>query len=209
MGLQHLDLDDALAGLEVVDQQAAAERAERTAVAPGEHPAPLRVAVLDVIADLDAELLALADEIAGSIQRPAFTVKVSAASPQDKVALQIALMGLKDQQDERRWRFNMVGRDGAMAAQWLADRLVGADGPFQALTDAQRGRVVTTAAACRKRLDQALGDLDDQDVTETDLACTCGGRLKVRTGESDFTVQCGKCGRTWTGTALLDGLSAA
>lgn len=186
------DLDAALAGMEVLHQQAALERAERTALAPGQRPAPLRVAVFDLIADLDAELLALADEIASAVQRPAFTATVRSASPNDQVARSLALMGLKDQNDARRWRFNMAERTGATAAAWLAGRLDGADGPFAPLSDAQRARITHTAATCRARLDRMLGN---QDVTRTPIGqqCSCGGVLEMLTGPASPVIRCTRC----------------
>ncbi len=206
MGTHHRDQDD--------EQllEAAAERAERTAAAPGRRPAPLRVDVLDTITALDDALLSLADEIASSVQRPAFSVR--AASPHDVVARSVALMGAKDAADPRRWRFNMAHRDGAVAAAWLADRLTVAAGPFRALSLAQQEQIAHTAASCRRRLDRAIGEAaepDENGVTtvELDLTCGCGGRLSVTTGQTDFTVNCGSCGLIWTGTSLLNGLSAA
>lgn len=205
MGLQHVDRDDDEQA--AVDQAAAVERAERTAVAPGERPAPLRVSVLDTLVELEAELLALADEIAGSIQRPAITVR--SASPADEVARTIAMMGARDQADPRRWRFNMAHRTGETAARWLADRLTGPAGPHRALTDAQHHRVATTAATARRRLDRTLGD---PGITRTRLrvTCACGGQLETITGGAgEPRIQCDRCGTHASMVALLDGLNAA
>jgi hypothetical protein len=189
------------------NEHAAAERAERTALAPGQRPAPLRVPILDTITDIEGDLLATADEIASSVQRPAFTVR--AASPNDVVARSVALMGAKDAADPRRWRFNMAHRDAATAATWLAARLTGADGPFRPLTLTQHDRITATAAACRHRLDRALGEHVQRQETHLNVTCGCGGPLSVVTGAEDFTVRCRECGLLWTGTSLLDGLSAA
>ncbi|MGW4695179.1 hypothetical protein ACWEO1_22685 [Kitasatospora cineracea] len=177
---------------EVLHQLAAIERAERTALAPGPRPAPLRVAVFDLIADLDAELLALADEIASAVQRPAFTATVRSASPNDQVARSLALMGLKDQQDARRWRFNMAERTGATAATWLGGRLAGADGPFAPLSDAQRARIARTAATCRARLDRMLG-ADGPTRTLIGQQCSCGGPLEMLTGPASTVIRCTRC----------------
>ncbi|MEV7599883.1 hypothetical protein AB0O91_21115 [Kitasatospora sp. NPDC089797] len=204
------DLDDILDGIEVLDQQAAVERAERTALAPGQRPAPLRVSILDTITELEGELLALADEIAGAVQRPAFTARFPSASPADDVARSLALMGLRDQQDERRWRFNMAGRSGGTAAAWLAARIVGEDGPFRPLSDAQRARIGQVAAAARRRLDRALGDTPGVTRTRLRVECGCGGRLEtVSGGDGEPRIQCDRCGTHASMIALLEGLDAA
>lgn len=208
MGLQHLEDDEDR--LAAADQAAAIERAERTAVAPGARPAPLRVAILDVITELEAELLALADEIASSVQRPAFTAAVRSASPLDDVARSLALMGLKDANDARRWRFNMARRDGATAAAWLAARTAGAAGPFRPLSDDQQHRIATVAAAVRRRLDRVIGDTEDVTRTRLRVTCGCGGRLEAITGgDGEPRIQCDRCGTHASMIALADGLDAA
>ncbi|MFB7617812.1 hypothetical protein [Kitasatospora sp. NPDC056181] len=200
------DLED----VDAEHYEAALERAERTALAPGQRPAPLRVDVLDTITALEEELLGLADEIAGTIQRPAFTTSFRSASPNDDVARSLALAGLKDQQDPRRWRFNMAAsRTGARAAEWLAGRIDGDDGPFRPLSDIQRARIGLVATSCRRRLDRALGDLARADHDPTGLVCECGGQLTVSNEAADFTVQCSGCPAQWSGTELLDRLRAA
>jgi hypothetical protein len=204
MGIRHLEERG-----EQDRAEAAAEHAERTAAAPGERPAPLRVAVLDTITALDTELLHLADEIAGAIQRPAFTARVRSASPDDDVARSLALMAAKDAADSRRWRWNLAARDGAIAAAWLADRLADSGGPFRRLDDGQVQRIAATAAVCRHRADRTLHEYREGEETELGLACACGGHLSVTPGQDDFVVRCGQCGIAWSGTALLDGLSAA
>ncbi|MGE7432774.1 hypothetical protein [Kitasatospora sp. NPDC001175] len=197
-------LDDE--GRDAFHDEQAAERADRTATAPGQRPAPLRVSVLDALIEIEDELLALADEIASAVQRPAFTVR--SASPLDEVARSIALMGARDAADPRRWRFNMATRTGATAAAWLADRLDGPAGPHRALTDAEHHRVAAVASACRTRLDRALGEYTDGE-TALGRECACGAELTLTTGPDDFTIRCSGCGTTWTGTSLIRGLSAA
>jgi hypothetical protein len=207
MGIQHMQDDEDQ--LSAADQAAAVERAERTAVAPGERPAPLRVSVLDTISELEGELLALADEIASTVQRPAFTTRIRSAAPNDDVARSLALMGLKDQQDARRWRFNLTHRDGATAAAWLASRIAGEDGPFRPLSDAERARIGTVAAAVRHRLDRTLGDTEDVTHTRLSVSCGCGGTLEMLTGQGEPRILCRHCGTHASMFALLDGLDAA
>ncbi|MFJ6616660.1 hypothetical protein ACIQOW_03625 [Kitasatospora sp. NPDC091335] len=202
------DLDDAPDDAEVLAQQAAAERAERTALAPGERPAPLRVAILDTLTELEGELLALADEIAGAVQRPAFTTTFRSASPLDDVARSLALAGLKDQQDSRRWRFNMARRSGETAAAWLAARIAGAAGPFRPLSDQQRARIASVATAARRRLDRTLGD-HETTRTRVHVTCGCGGQLEMLTGAGEPRIQCDRCGTHASMIALAEGLSAA
>ncbi|MFB8242011.1 hypothetical protein ACFC58_36300 [Kitasatospora purpeofusca] len=207
MGIQHTLTDEQD---EQQHAEAALERAERTAVAPGERPAPLRVGILDTITALEDDLLALADDIASSVQRPAFTTQFRSAAPDDDVARSLALMGLKDQQDARRWRFNMTpGRTGERAARWLAARIDGHDGPFRPLSDQQRAQIGLIATSVRRRLDQALGDRATDGRQPTGRQCTCGGAFEVTTGAEDFVISCTGCGESWTGTALLDGLTGA
>jgi hypothetical protein len=188
----------------------AAELAERTALAPGEHPAPLSVSVLDTITAIGDELLALADEIAGRIQRPAFTVRITSASPNDRMALDLDLMATKDRVDPRRWRWNLAQRDGALAAAWLADRLTDPRGPFRPLTDDQVRRIAAVAAACRRRAAPLLASPTATDGQPVQLPhhCDCGGRLQLANEADDFRVSCDRCGTSVTGTTLLDRLTA-
>lgn len=205
MGLQHLERDE--------EQLAedAAEHAERTADAPGEHPAPLRPAVLDTITAIEDELLPLADEIAGSIQRPAFTARIPAASPNDDISRSLALMAAKDGADPRRWRFNLAERTGETAATWLADRLTDPSGPFRPLSDDQVRRIAAAAAACRHRAEPLLASPTDMEgePVELDQPCGCGGRLVLTNEPDDWSIQCSSCGTKWTGTTLLASLHAA
>ncbi|PYC83435.1 hypothetical protein C7C46_08860 [Streptomyces tateyamensis] len=188
----------------------AAELAERTALAPGEHPAPLSVTVLDTISEIQDELLGLADEIAGAVQRPPFTFKIPSASPHDDIARRLALTELTDRADPRRWRYNLAGRDGATAASWLADRLTDPAGPFKPLTDTQIEWIGAVAAACRRRAEPLLASPTTADGQAVDLplVCECGGQLSVTNSVDDFRVRCAGCGITWTGTSLLEQLRA-
>ncbi|MGW4810526.1 hypothetical protein ACWEPB_02625 [Kitasatospora cineracea] len=179
---------------EQLHQLAAIERAERTAIAPGPRPAPLRVSTLDLITELEAELNALADQLAAAIQRPAFTVRP--ANPGDLAARQIALaiaqVDATDRRDPRRWHINRPGQvDGGQAAAWIAARLDGPSGPHRALTPREEQHVRTVAREIRHRLDQALGN---RDTTRTPLGynCSCGGRLTMLTG-GITAIECEGC----------------
>ncbi|WP_457028088.1 hypothetical protein [Kitasatospora sp. P5_F3] len=206
MGLTHYAPDEDTITLQ--RQAAAAEWAERTALAPGIRPAPLRVSVLDTITELETELLELADQVAGSIQRPAFTIR--AASPLDEVARSVAMMSAKDANDPRRWRFNLTPhRTGRAAAGWLASRLLGAEGPFRALSDAEQQHVAAVARSIRRRFDQALGDAPRR--APTPWPCQCGGTFDVvaHAGAEDAAIQCDRCPTNVTMSALIDRLNTA
>ncbi|WP_282204514.1 hypothetical protein [Kitasatospora fiedleri] len=188
------DLDEANDAdpIEQLNQLAALEWAERSDIAPGQRPVPLRVAVFDLLADLDAALLALADEIASAIQRPAFNTQFRSASPNDDVARSLALMGLKDQQDGRRWRFNMADRNGGTAAAWLADRMTTTGGPFAPMSIEQSARIDRVAAQARGRLDRVLG-ADGPTRTPLGQTCGCGGQLEMLTGPAAPVIRCTRC----------------
>lgn len=202
MGLQYLRDDE--------QQEAdAAEHADRTDAAPGEHPAPLAVGVLDTITGIRDDLVHLADEIADSIQRPALTVR--SASPADLIARDAALLAARDAADPRRWRYNLAStRTGHHAAAWLGARLVRADGPFRPLSDGQVRRIAAVAAACRHRAEPITASPTDQNGHEVplDQPCGCGGRLTLTNDVHDFRIRCASCGTTWNGAALLADLAA-
>ncbi|WP_051741185.1 hypothetical protein [Kitasatospora sp. MBT66] len=184
----------------------AAERAERTALAPGERPVPLRLAVLDTIRALDATLLHIADQIASSVQRPARTAK--AAGPGDDIGLRLSLAATADQADPRRWSWTGGGRDARTAALWLAKRLDGEAGPFRRLRPAEVDRIAIVAAGARQRIEKTLGLARREDPIPR--PCHCGGELVMRQGGGqDPEVQCRTCSATWSGPALVQLLPSA
>ncbi|MGW4648064.1 hypothetical protein [Kitasatospora sp. NPDC004289] len=204
-----LDQDDPDA-TELLHQQAAVERAERTALAPGTRPAPLRVGVLDALVEMEAELLELADQIASAVQRAPFTLH--AASPFDErardIALATAAMAERDRTDARRWRFNLGPRTAEHAAAWLADRLDGPAGPHRALTYAEGRQVAYVARAVRQRLDRALGETERRAVTN--FPCGCGGQLDIVAGAGgEDRLECQQCGATATIAGMIDQITAA
>ncbi|MFI6443799.1 hypothetical protein [Kitasatospora sp. NPDC050543] len=195
MGMHHLDRDDA------EQAEAAAERAERTAVAPGERPVPLRVAILDTIQALDGELLHCADQIAASIQRPAATVRPS-AGPGDETGRALRLAAATDAADARRWHWNGTRRDGLTAARWLLARIDERPGPFRPLLEGERLRITAVAAGARRRLDTALGLGQREDSIQR--RCPCGGPMLLRQGGVlEPEVQCQACGIRWIGAAMV------
>jgi hypothetical protein len=202
MGIQHLERDDSRT------VEAAREYAERTATAPGERPVPIDLGVLDTIQAITTELCDLADEIAGSIQRPAFTARIRGASPLDDVARSLALMATKDQHDPRRWHFNLTDRDGGHAAGWLADRLGDSGGPFRPVSPAQTQQIYRSARHCRRLLDVALGETTEQGQA-LGRACPCGGQLALHHDDQTFRVACRTCEIAWTGPELLQLLDTA
>lgn len=181
--------------------EAAAERAERTAVAPGERPIPLRASVLDTITTITGQLLHLADQVASSIQRPAITVPPS-AGPADETGRALRLLAATDEADSRRWHWNGAGRDGRTAALWLGARIIDADGPFAPLSAGDRDRIGAVALAARGRVERALGLARREDPIPR--RCPCTGRMVLRHGGVlDPEVECQLCGMRWVGAAMV------
>lgn len=205
--------DDELAELH---DQAAAERAERTALAPGERPVPIRLQVLDTIQTLDGLLLYCADQIAEAIQRPAAPAGRAAAGPRDIVGLRMRLAATQDAADPARWHWNGVHRDGLVAARWLLDRVNGEDGPFRALLLGEHERIDAVAAAVRRRIEQTLGLGRREDPIAR--RCPCGGPMVMRQGGAELVdgrpqpidpeVECRACGIRWFGSGLIGLLTA-
>jgi hypothetical protein len=94
-----------------------------------------------------------------------------------------------------RWRYNASWRHGApWACTWLT-------GALAWLAPADRDRVTTTAAACRRHVEQALGLRQRED--QLGRQCFCGGRLVLRHGGPQIPeVQCLGCGTVWAGGAM-------
>jgi hypothetical protein len=180
--------------------EAAAERAERTAVAPGERPIPLRAAVFDTIQALDGQLLHLADQIADAVQRPAHTVR-RAAGPGDTHGQAARLAAMQDEADARRWHWIGRARDGATAALWLRGRILDEDGPFAPLGAGDRDRIAAVAHAARDRVERTLGLARREDPIAR--RCPCTGRMVLRQGGVlDPEVECQDCGMRWIGAAM-------
>lgn len=190
----------------VLHAQAAAERAERTSLALGERPVPIRLQVLDAIRVIDEQLLYCADQIASSCQRPAATVRIS-AGPADEIGRTLRLAAARDAADPARWHWNGTHRDGLTAARWLVDRIDGKPGPHRALLLGERERIAAIAEAARRRIEQTLGLGRREDPIVR--RCPCGGPMVMRQGGVlDPEVQCQKCEITWSGPQLADLLTA-
>lgn len=183
-----------------IHAEAAAERAERTAVAPGERPIPLRAAVLDTITAINGQLLYVADQVASSIQRPAITVPPS-AGPADETGRALRLLATTDEADSRRWHWNGAGRDGRTAALWLRGRILDEDGPFAPLGLDDRERIGAVAAAARERVERTLGLARREDPIAR--RCLCTGHMVLRQGGAlEPEVECQLCGTKWIGAAM-------
>lgn len=194
-------MTDYLAALDAADREAvrtarAAQRAaERDPEQLGETAAPIRLTVLDTARAVEAGLLALADQVAAAVQRPAAR-EIRSAGPLDETGLRLALATTADQADPRRWRF--VGtRTVPQACTWLAARLDDAPGPFERLTLEQRDRITQAAAEAAARVDTAL-DLTRR-ATALDEPCPhCRGDLELHSGDGQPPeVRCADCRRTW------------
>ncbi len=180
--------EDALAQHRAEQQ---AEHAERTATAMGERPVPLRLAVLDTIETLNADLLHLADQIADSIQRPAPVIPKS-AGPADSAGRALRLLAARDEAHPARWHYrgataadnsrphSRATRTGPDAIIWLLARIAGEEGPFEQLLPRHLDQIAAVAGQGRARVEKtlALGRRTDP----VPLPCPCGGQLVLHHG---------------------------
>ncbi len=219
--------DDEQAELEAAAAAAAAEWAERTPIAMGERPVPLRLAILDTIRIVEAALIDLADQVAGNIQRPAATVRRS-ASPGDTVGQALRLAATQDEADSRRWHYaggpaadktrpqvRHAGRTAPQAITWLLARVDAEPGPFRELRPIELDRLASATRAIRGTVERALrlGRRTDP----IPRPCPCGGRMVIHHGGAltldaarrstwgsvlDPEVECQDCGMRWVGAAM-------
>ncbi|MEZ0066718.1 hypothetical protein ABIA32_002730 [Streptacidiphilus sp. MAP12-20] len=159
------------------DQEAAAERAERNEYALGDAPAPvLNLTAMETLQHVEAELLALADIVANTCQRPVPTLTVK-SSPID------ILRARNDHTDPRRWHYNASWKQGAhWAAVYVDGRLADEDvwepdSLFLPMPDRTRREAGEVIRDCWQRTATILG-IGDRRVTIPDRPCPwCGGVL--------------------------------
>lgn len=179
-------------------------RGDRDPHALGERPAPLRLHVLDACRAVEIALCTLADQIAADIQRD--TIKpLRHAIPGDPVGLQLAMLAARDEADPARWRYNMGDRTAVRAAEWLAARLRGDDGPCRPLTPTHRARIAAVAREAARRIERTIGSSTDRLSITMDRPCPyCGHDLTLHAdgGDTD-TVTCS--GPACTAPVGLDG----
>lgn len=181
--------------------EAAREHAERNTDALGEHPAPLRLAVLDTIRTVETALVTLADQIASSVQRPPISSPPAGRGWTDELHRQVSLLAVRDQADPRRWRWHGE-RSAVYAARWLTGRVEGTPGPFRPLTPTQHRHIAQVAAEAARRVQTALGM--DRRSRHLPRPCPrCGATLTLHTGgDRDPEVTCAGGCRPWTGPEL-------
>lgn len=197
--LAQLDAEDAA----LVRAEEQAERAERNALGLGEHPVPLRLPVLDTIRTVEAALVACADQIASSVQRPPVAAPAAGRGWTDELHRTVSLLAARDAADPARWRFRGA-RTAPVAARWLAGRLAGGQGPFRPLAEVQRRHIAAVAREAARRIETALGI--GRTARTLDRPCPrCGGVLSLQSGGAGLpSVECAGCGWGWTGHELAD-----
>lgn len=166
-------------------------RGDRDAVVLGERPVPLRLHVVDACRAVEVALCELADQVAAEVQRD--TVKpMRRPIPGDPVALQLAMLATRDENDPARWRYNMGDRSAVRAAGWLAARLRGDDGPCMPLRDHHRASIALVAREAARRIERTIGGTADRYAVGMDRPCPyCGDRLTMHAGGGeDDTVTC-------------------
>lgn len=182
-------------------ERAAAERLERREygdrlVTLGASPAPIDVSILDVMRDVEQQLVYCADVIAAEIQR----APMSRAPAHWLLCDQLRRNKLarEDRDDPHRWRYPGY-RDAPMAANWLANRLAGAPGPFLPLGSLRAERIAAVASAAAEQVDRALALARRSE--RLDRPCPgCRGTLLISGGDGQPpAIKCESCG--WKRTA--------
>ncbi|MEW1867019.1 hypothetical protein AB0420_02275 [Streptomyces caelestis] len=166
-------------------------RGDRDAVVLGERPVPLRLHVVDACRAVEAALCELADQVAAEIQRD--TVKpLRRPIPGDPIGLQLAMLATRDENDPARWRFNLGDRSAIRAAEWLAARWRGDDGPCLPLHSAHRAQIALVAREAARRVERTIGGTVDRFAVPMDRPCPyCGSGLTLHAGGGeDDTVTC-------------------
>ncbi|QCX80613.1 hypothetical protein C9F11_35150 [Streptomyces sp. YIM 121038] len=153
--LARLDqLDPERLELEYARHQAAHLRTlERGPDQAGEHPAPVRLAVLDTMRAVEDALVGCADQTAAVVQR-----SPRAYAPRSWPAADRARrdqLARADALDLRRWRYTGC-RTAPYAALWLLARVTRAAGPFTALPEWEERRIAAVAEGAAECVERAL-----------------------------------------------------
>lgn len=175
-----------LRALDDHDAEAVAlERAARSELSLGERPVPISLEVFDTMRTIERTLCDLADQIASEIQRPVIGMPTGdlAGWTMANVARRAKLVR-EDRADPRRWRYGGETRTAPTAAKWLSARLVGAEGPFRALSDERVAQVAAVAQGAAQRLGKLIGS--ERIDTVMDRLCPwCAGKLVMSRGGDD------------------------
>ncbi|MGW0869924.1 hypothetical protein ACWD3Z_05460 [Streptomyces sp. NPDC002740] len=187
--------------LKADDERKELRALERSPDQIGASTAPLRIAILDTMRDLDHQLVDTADQTASAVQRPAVT-RPPVTNSTDTVGIQLAALALADTADARRWSYTDPRRRTApFAAAWLLARIEDAPGPFRLLTGTQRDEVTRAAGRAARAIDRALEMARKTQALERPCP-HCRGVLRIEGGDGRApTVRCRGCGRKWTGNA--------
>ncbi|MEU0808764.1 hypothetical protein [Streptomyces sp. NPDC005970] len=171
-------------------------RPDRDHPGPGVSPAPVSVAILDTMRDVEQQLIHCADVIASEIQRPAMSRAPRGASWAPEEIARRDQLAAQDAADPRRWRYPGT-RSAVYAAAWLAARLEDVPGPFLPLGASRAARIAAVAAAAAARVETALRIA--RRAAAVDWPCPhCRGQLEVHGGDGQPpAVRCADCGRTW------------
>ncbi|WP_063735598.1 hypothetical protein [Streptomyces sp. RTd22] len=171
-------------------------RPDRDQPGPGTSPAPISIDVLDVMREVEAELVHLADVTAAEIQRPTMSRAPRGAAWTPAEIARRDQLAAQDAADPRRWRYPGT-RSAVYAAAWLAARIEGRSGPFLPLGPTRTARIATVAAAAADRVETALRIA--RRATAVEWPCpVCRGLLEVHGGDGEPpVVKCADCGRSW------------
>ena len=189
-----------LAALNEIDpallvQARADERTDSSPDALGERPVPVRLAILDTMRAVRAQLLECADQTASAVQRPVMGLLPKTYPAADRARRELLVM--QDRGDPRRWSWTGGRPDAPYAALWLLARVQGAPGPFRPLTPVQADAIGRVARQSADQVERAL-DIAAQRRT-LEQRHDCGGRIDVHGGEGRPPVaHCTGCGRIWT-----------
>lgn len=193
-----------LAALDRIDEaEAEAERhralalrtLERDPSQPGETRPPLRIAILDTMQAVHADLLECADTTAAAVQRTPMG-PLPAGYPETDRARR-AVLAMKDAHDPRRWKWTGPRPSAPYTALWLLGRVQGAPGPFERLAEEQARLIAGVARGAAERVEKAL-DIAAQRKT-LEQHCYCGGRIDIHGGEGRAPLaHCTGCGRVWS-----------
>ncbi|MFE2941009.1 hypothetical protein ACFXKG_18390 [Streptomyces sp. NPDC059255] len=192
--LDRLDDDRA----EVLRHQAAELRSqERDPGQIGASAAPLRLALLDVMIELETDLLRFTDAAAGRIQRQPYEARNARWS--DRIHREVARLSLLDAADPSRWGRDSSTRTTVHAARWLRARAQHQPGPFCPMPDGLQWQLKEIARLSAHRVAVAL-DITGRTAVVARPCTACGGRIEMRSagGEPPVARCTGTCGRVWT-----------
>lgn len=199
MGIEHVldNVDDPDALAEEIAARAGARLAERadSRYTLGASPAPIRLAVVDVMRTTEMNLVCLADVTATEIQRPPMAKAPAHWLPADRARRD--KLAAEDAADVRRWRYRET-RTAVYAAAWLRNRVQGDVGPFLPLGPTRERRIAAAARDAHARIERALDGVRTARVV--DRPCPlCQGTLGMSSGDGGAPVAvCFGCQQEWT-----------